>query len=341
MTTISLKPLKLRYVTDAISGIQRVVEADTFQYVDKQGLVIDDPALQDWIASLGIPPAWTDVWISPYQNGHILAMGRDAKGRKQYRYHPKWNEHRSQTKFDRLIDFSQCLLIIRETTDQHLRQRGLSREKVLAVIVRLLEKTLIRVGNREYARDNEHYGLTTLHDDHIAVEGGTLTFQFVGKSGKEHAITVKDKRLANAVKAAQDLEGQHLFQYVDKDGTQHAIGSGDVNTYLREISGQEFTAKDFRTWGGSTFALETLAAMPFENISATDAKRNVTQAVKATAAALGNTPAICRKYYIHPRVIEAYPDQNLAALIAAQPTPSTANALDPVEQALVSLLQNP
>jgi DNA topoisomerase I len=309
------RAIKLRYVTDTRPGIIRRAVDEGFEYLDVQGNVINDESELERIKAIGIPPAWTDVWISPYANGYILATGRDEKGRKQYRYHPKWNEHRSLTKFDKLAAFGQALPLIRQTVEQHLRQNKLTREKVLAIVVCLLETTLIRIGNPEYARTNESYGLTTMHDDHVKITGSKIHFQFRGKSGKDHEIDVQDKRLAKLVKASRDIPGQDLFQYYDENRTPHPVGSGDVNDYLREITGEDFSAKDFRTWGGSVLAVEAMCTLP-ECQTETEGKKAVAQAVKSVAEGLGNTPTICRKYYIHPAVIDAYMNGTLQKLLA-------------------------
>ena len=257
------------------------------------------------IGSLVIPPAWEEVWICPLDYGHLQATGRDERGRKQYLYHPRWREIRDQTKYDRLMDFARTLPGIRKQLKRDLKREGLCREKVLATVVRLLEVSLIRVGNEEYARDNKSYGLTTMKNRHATVRGAKIKFQFRGKSGKEHVVEVEDRRVARIVRACQDLPGQELFQCVDEAGQKHHVGSGDVNDYLREITGRDFTAKDFRTWAGTIFTASELRRLgPVD--SETGLKTNVVAAVKATAQSLDNTPAICRKSYIHPAIIEAY-----------------------------------
>jgi len=295
----------LRYVSDAGPGIRRERVDDDFRYLDVNGQVITDPEVLERIKSLGIPPAYADVWISPLPDGHLQATGRDAKGRKQYRYHPRWREVRDEVKFERMLAFGDALPQIRVQTDKHLALTGMPREKVLATVVRLLETTLIRVGNDEYAKTNKSYGLTTMRDKHVDIAGSTVRFAFRGKSGKNHTISVKDRRLANIVKRSRDLPGYELFQYVDEHGERRDVTSDDVNTYLREITGQDFTAKDFRTWAATVLAALALQAYdPFAK--ETEAKKNVVEAIKSVAERLGNTPAIARKSYIHPAILDAY-----------------------------------
>lgn len=257
------------------------------------------------LASLAIPPAWTDVWICPDPEGHIQATARDAKGRKQYRYHPAFRALRDESKFGRMLAFSDALPRLRERLERDLRRPDLPREKLLATIVRLLDKTLIRVGNDEYARQNRSYGLTTLRRKHVNVKGHTLTFAFRGKSGIQHSIAVTDRRLATIVKELQDLPGQQLFKYVDEDGKRQMLGSGDVNAYLREITGQDVSAKDFRTWSGTMLAARALRELG-PAATERDAKQNVNKALDRVASKLGNTRAVCRKYYVHPAIVEAY-----------------------------------
>jgi DNA topoisomerase-1 len=306
----SAKAAGLRYVSDTEPGIRRQRRGDQFLYFDPQGRQISDPNELQRIKSLGIPPAWTDVWICPRANGHLQATGRDAKRRKQYRYHARWREVRDETKYGRVIAFGLALPRIRARVERDLRRPELSRAKVLATVVRLLETTLIRVGNQEYARDNKSYGLTTMRDKHVIVDDRKLTFRFRGKSGKQHKITLNDRRLARIVKRCRDLPGYELFQYVDELGQPQTIDSSDVNDYLREIAGQEFTAKDFRTWAGTVLA--AMALQEFEpHTSQTQAKKNIVRAVEHVAERLGNTPSICRKCYVHPAVLDAYLDGSL------------------------------
>lgn len=300
----------LCYVSDAMPGIRRRRAGKGFSYRMSDGTTLRDPQALERIAGLGIPPAWNDVWICPLPNGHIQATGRDVRGRKQYRYHPRWRERRDETKYDRMVAFGTALPQLRARVEQDLARPGLPREKVVAAVVRLLEMTLIRVGNTEYARTNESYGLTTMHDEHVNIAGKTIRFQFRGKSGKEHSVVIQDRRLARIVRRCQDLPGHELFQYLDEKGECQCIGSADVNSYLREISGQDFTAKDFRTWAGTLLAVQALEQLgPCDKI--TRARRQIAQAIKQVAARLGNTPAICRKSYVHPAVIAAYLEGNL------------------------------
>lgn len=304
----------LRYVSDDRPGIRRELQGEEFVYFDPKGDEIKDPDKIKRIQSLAIPPAYQDVWICPLPDGHLQATGRDAKGRKQYRYHPQWRVIRDQTKFTRMIVFSRALPAIRRQVNQDLSRRGLPKEKVLATVVRLMEMTQIRVGNEEYARTNESYGLTTLQDEHVDITGSKMCFRFRGKSGVEHDIQLSDKRLAKIVKQCQDLPGQELFQYIDENGEQQAIGSSDVNDYLRAIAGEDFTAKDFRTWAGTVLAAAELAVMDMSS-SKTATKKAITQAIKAVASQLGNRPATCRKYYVHPAILEAYEEQVLGKVM--------------------------
>lgn len=301
----------LVYVSDDQPGIKRQKRGKGFRYVLPSGKAVSDAKVLERIRKLAIPPAYQDVWICPKANGHLQATGRDAKGRKQYRYHPRFREIRDSTKYDHMFEFASALPALRARVDEDMRRRGLPREKVLATIVHLLETTMIRVGNADYAKQNKSYGLTTLKDQHVKVEGAELRFQFKGKSGKLWRLKVKDRRVARIVKASQDLPGQHLFQYLDDDGVQREVTSGDINAYLKEISGCDITAKDFRTWNGTVLA--ALALAEYEKVdSQAAAKRNIRAAIEAVAARLGNTPTICRKCYIHPEVFESYLSQSLS-----------------------------
>jgi DNA topoisomerase I len=301
---VSAKVAGLRYVSDQRPGITRVGSAKRFRYVDKDGPVNDAETLGR-IKSLVIPPAWTEVWICSSANGHLQATGRDARGRKQSRYHPRWREVRDENKYERMAAFGNALPGIRKRVEHDLARQGLPREKVLATVVRLMEVTLIRVGNEEYARENKSYGLTTMRNKHVDVTGTSVRFSFQGKSGVKHSVDLKDRRLARIVGQCQELPGHELFQYVDGEGETHTIDSTDVNEYLKETSGEHFTAKDFRTWAGTVLACEMLRE--FESFeSETEAKRNVVQAIKQVAAKLGNTPAVCRKCYVHPLVLDTY-----------------------------------
>lgn len=301
----SAKEAGLRYVTDAKPGIARKRSGKGFRYVDADGRTIRDKETLARIRSLVIPPAWKDVWICTDPRGHLQATGRDARGRKQSRYHPRWREVRDETKYHRMLLFGAALSGIRSRVEEDLALPALPRNKVLAAIVRLMERTLIRVGNEEYARENHSYGLTTLRDKHVQVEGSTVTFRFRGKSGVLHTVGLQDRRLARIVRRCQDIPGYELFQYVDEEGDPRTIDSADVNDYLREISREDFTAKDFRTWAGTVLA--TMALREFDTFeSQTQAKKNVVQAIKAVARRLGNTPSVCRKCYVHPAVLECY-----------------------------------
>jgi DNA topoisomerase-1 len=312
----SAKAAGLRYVSDDAPGIRRRAKGKGFTYVDTKGQTLRDPKVLERIRKLAIPPAWTDVWICAQANGHLQATGRDARGRKQYRYHPEWRTVRDETKFGKMTVFGEALPAIRARVDEDLSRRGLPREKVLAAVVKLLEMTLIRVGNREYMKQNKSFGLTTLRDGHVDIQGSTLRFEFRGKSGKEHSVEIQDRRLARVVKQCRDIPGQTLFQYLDDGGVRQSIRSEDVNAYLREITGQDFTAKDFRTWGGTVLALSALLEIGACE-SEKEANRAVVRMVKQVAANLGNRPAICRKYYVHPVVIDAFVQGKLVDLLSS------------------------
>ncbi|MFN2477136.1 MAG: DNA topoisomerase IB [Chthoniobacterales bacterium] len=299
------KEAGLRYVSDDQPGYTRKQKGDDFEYFDTHGKPITDEARLLRIRRLAVPPAYADVWICPTANGHLQATGRDARGRKQYRYHEKWREARDETKYDRMLSFGTALPKIRKQIEADLALPGLPKNKVLATIVSIMERTFIRVGNEEYARTNDSYGLTTMRNKHVAVKGAKVQFNFRGKSGVEHQIAVADRRLARIVKKVQDLPGQELFAYVDEEEVVHDLTSQDVNDYLREITGEQFTAKDFRTWAGTVLAAVALNAVEaFEN--KTQAKKNVKSAITAVAKILGNTPSVCRKCYVHPAVLESY-----------------------------------
>jgi DNA topoisomerase-1 len=296
---------ELRYVTDDEPGISRKRSKTGFKYVDPSGKTVRDERTLARIRALALPPAWTDVWICPKENGHLQATGRDAKGRKQYRYHPRWREVRDETKYGRMLAFAEALPAIRRRVMADLALPGLPKAKIVATIVKLLEKTRVRVGNREYARTNGSFGLTTLRDHHATVRGSRLTLSFRGKSGVSHRVELTDRRLARIVRQCRDIPGYELFQYVDDDGQRCAVDSGDVNEYLRESAGADFTAKDFRTWAGTVLAAAALRETPAFTTEA-EARRNICRAVERVAVALGNTPTVCRKCYVHPEVIEAY-----------------------------------
>jgi DNA topoisomerase-1 len=306
----SARAAGLRYGSDDSPGIARKRAGAAFRYLHSDGTAVRDRPTLARIRALAIPPAWRDVWICPRDDGHVQATGRDARGRKQYRYHPRWREVRDETKYGRMMAFAKALPRIRRRVDRDLVLPGLPREKVLATVVRLLETTRIRVGNEEYARQNDSFGLTTLRERQVQVCGGKLKFRFRGKSGVQHYIQLADTRLAAIVRRMQDLPGEELFQYVGQDGDTRRVESADVNAYLKEISAEDFTSKDFRTWAGTVLAARALQALkPCE--SQTEAKRNVAQAIEAVAKQLGNTKAVCRKCYVHPAILESYMEGRL------------------------------
>ena len=331
----------LRYVSDAAPGIRRRRTGRGFTYIGVDGRRIGDKRQLERIRALAIPPAWTDVWISPTRRGHIQATGRDARRRKQYRYHPRWHAVRDEVKYGRMVAFAAALPRIRERTEADLRRQGLPREKVLATVIRLLEKTMIRVGNDEHARENDSYGLTTMEDEHAKVSNRRVVFRYRGKSGKEHETTLEDPRLARIVRRCQELPGQRVFQYEDEDGTTRDVDSADVNAYLQEISGEPFTAKDFRTWAGTVLAC--MALQEFKAFdSESEARQNVVNAVKRVAERLGNTPAVCRSSYIHPVILDSYLDGSMLESLrqrAADELAESAPDLRPEEAAALGLLQ--
>lgn len=306
----------LRYTSDVRPGIQRRKCGSGFRYLTTRGRPIHDARTLERIRSLVIPPAWTQVWICPFSNGHLQASGRDDRGRKQYLYHPRWREIRDATKFYRMLEFGAALPRIRRRVQRDLRRPHNDQTRVAALVVRLLETTGIRVGNKEYAQENQSFGLTTLRDRHVRVRGSELQFHFRGKSGKEHHVAVNDRRLARLVKRCQDLPGQELFQYQNGDGRRRTIGSAEVNAYLRECSGQDFTAKDFRTWIGSVLAAQGLLR---EGPADTDtqSKQVLAKVIRDVARELGNTVAVCRACYIHPAILEAYAAGTLIGACAA------------------------
>ena len=337
----SAKAAGLRYVTDDEPGIRRQKRGKGFTFLDPQGKTIKDAKTLERIQKLAIPPAWTDVWICPRPNGHLQATGRDARGRKQYRYHANWREVRDETKFGRMIAFGESLPKIRERIDRDMSQRALGREKVLATVVKLLETTLIRVGNKEYVKQNNSFGLTTLRDQHVDVDGATLRFEFRGKSGKEHSVEVHDRRLARIVKQCRDVPGQKLFQYLDGNGERQSVSSEDVNAYLRETTGEDFSAKDFRTWGGTVLALSALLEVGACE-SEREANKAVVEAIKHVSGQLGNRPAICRKYYVHPVVIQSFLEGTLRDTLedAVEDSPADeSNGLRRLEAQVLRLLK--
>jgi DNA topoisomerase I len=332
----------LRHVDDQGPGLRRVRRGpSSFRYVDAAGKPVRDAETLARIKALGIPPAWQQVWVCPDPRGHLQATGRDAKGRKQYRYHAAWRAVRDGTKYGKLIDFGAALPALRERTERDLARPGLPREKVLAAVVRLLEGTLIRVGNEEYAKQNGSFGLTTMRDRHVKIDGADLRFRFRGKSGVEHSVDVRDRKLARIVRQCRELPGQELFQYLDEAGERHAIGSADVNDYLREATGQDFTAKDFRTWAGTVLALMALQEFGAFDSQA-QAKRNVVDAVRRVAARLGNTPSVCRKCYIHPVLLDAYLDGTMLRTLkrrAERALVARLARLQPEEAVVLAFLQ--
>ena len=332
-------PPGLRYVCDAGPAITRRRAGKGFVYLDAKGRRVGNADTLERIRSLVIPPAWTNVWICAAADGHIQATGRDAKGRKQYKYHAEYREAREQSKYEHLFEFAAALPTIRAKVAEHMSLRGLPREKVLAAVVHLLETTLIRIGNDEYARNNQSYGLTTLRSDHVAVEGSEVRFQFTGKSGKQWSLAMRDRRVARIIRACQELPGQDLLQYFDEDKELRAVSSGDVNAYLREIAGRDVTAKDFRTWAGTVLMARLLSTSdPFT--SPTQGKRVMSAAVKKVAAALGNTAAVCRKSYIHPAISDAYLSGAFALEVLGENNASHAVGLRPEEVAVLALLKS-
>lgn len=333
------KAIGLRYVSDHEPGYGRKRRGRGFAYYDWKGNLVRDPALRARFHALVIPPAWQAVWICRHENGHILAVGRDEAGRKQYIYHPAWAQAREQVKYSKLLRFGEALPELRQKVAADLRLRKLTRTKVTALVIALLEQTLIRIGNDEYARANDSYGLTTLQDDHVHFDQNTVIFEFRGKSGKEHEIALRDKRLAQLVKVCQELPGQRLFQYYDEEGELVALTSTDVNAYLRDAMGFDFTAKDFRTWGGTILAARMLSQCGAANNEA-EAQKQIVATVKRVAAALGNTPAVCRQHYIHPAIFAAYAENRLPTFYcyAAEQCVQLLQNLD--ELAVLDLLQN-
>jgi DNA topoisomerase-1 len=331
----------LTYVSDEEPGIRRLKAGKGFRYARADGSKVEDEATVKRIRKLAVPPAWTEVWICAKANGHIQATGRDAKNRKQYRYHAEFREVRESTKYEHMLAFAQSLPAIRTKISEHMAMRGLNREKVLATVVHLLETTLIRVGNEDYAKENKSYGLTTLRDRHVDVDGAELRFNFIGKSGKAWRLRVKDRRVAKTVRQCQELPGQNLFQYFDDAGERQAVTSADVNAYLKEITGQDITAKDFRTWAGTVLA--ALALQEFESFDAqAGAKKNVKAAIERVASRLGNTPTICRKCYIHPEILNSYIEGSLLLDVKKEVEAElreNLSGLKPEEAAVLTLLE--
>lgn len=328
----------LRYINKKDLSYQRKRKGKGFVYVDPVGRIIQNDKLLNRFKSLVIPPAWENVKICAMETGHIQVTGRDVKGRKQYIYHTRWDDYRNTTKFNRMIEFGETLPMIRKRIEKDLRKKSLLRNKVLAVIIKLMEQTLIRVGSEIYAEQNKSYGMTTLKDKHIRINGDTLNFNFNGKSGKPLSVSFTDKRLARIVKKCQDLPGQQLFQYLDEIGDRHPIESSDVNNYLNTIVEKNFTAKDFRTWGATVTAAKKLSNYPLSD-NEKENKRIIVKAVKETAEELNNTPAICRKYYVHPHILQAYLDGRLFRTIATVSNSKSKYGLSSEEKAVLRILK--
>jgi len=333
-----LRKRGLVYTTDATPGFSRYRRGSGFAYRQANGKALRQATHLARIRSLAIPPAWKDVWISPRPDGHLQATGRDARGRKQYRYHPEWTALTHETKYSRLVDFATALPALRRRVAADLSSRGMPRSKVLALIAHLLERTMIRVGNREYRRANGSFGLTTLLDRHVQIEGCSIRFRFRGKGGKVHDVAIADPRVARLVRNCQELPGSQLFQYVDADGQQQDVGSADVNEYLRSVMGEAFTAKDFRTWAGTVLAAEALYDVA-PGLSRTAAEREVVTAIEAVSGVLGNTRAVCRRCYVHPTIIEAFLDGGLGRAIRPSLRRRRVEGLRPMEVAVLAFLQ--
>ncbi|RIJ41801.1 DNA topoisomerase IB [Pontibacter oryzae] len=329
----------LRYTSDDKPGYTRKGAGKGYYYLDNKGQRLEDEKELARIKALVIPPAWTDVWICKSVKGHLQATGRDAKGRKQYIYHPQWQQARNLTKFDRMIEFGKCLPELREQIDADISTRNLDRRKVTALVLSLMDNALIRIGNRHYAKSNKSYGLTTLRDKHVKINGSSIKFSFRGKKGVEHEIDLKDRRLAKLVKKCRDIPGYDLFQYYDEDGNRQVLESGDVNEYLREVTKYDFTAKDFRTWGGTVRMVECLEKV-IEEKEDGDKEKTIREAVKTVAKGLGNTPTVCTKYYIHPEVVNMFREDRLLKYLErhnAENSPE--NHLSSTEQFVLKMLK--
>jgi DNA topoisomerase I len=336
------KASQLRYVMDDLPGITRKRTRKGFLYLNAHGRVLRQTKDLRRIQSLAIPPAWEHVWISPWPDSHLQATGRDARGRKQHRYHPRWREVRDQTKFDRMSAFGRALPNLRRRLNRDLARPGLPRDKVLATVVRLLESTMIRIGNEEYARHNRSYGLTTMRSKHVKVKGAKIQFEFRGKGGKSFNLDLNDRRLARIVNHCQDLPGQELFQYVDEEGRRRTINSSDVNDYLRQVTREDFSAKDFRTWAGTVLAARALREIKQVDSKA-HTKRNLANAIETVAKKLGNTRSVCRNCYIHPAVIGSYLDGTLQNVMNQRANPQTKlslNRLNADELAVLAILEH-
>ncbi|MEO5667268.1 MAG: DNA topoisomerase IB [Bdellovibrionota bacterium] len=336
-----LQTHSLHYIDDSKPGLSRQRFGKGFAYFDTRGKRIKNPKIVKRLQKLAMPPAYSDVWFCPNPRGHIQAVGWDARGRKQYRYHESWTQLRDSHKYERMIDFAKSMPTLRKVTDRHLRLKGLPREKVLAAMVKLLEKTLIRVGNDEYARKNKSYGLTTLRDSHVTVKGTHMIFKFRGKSGVKHELDLEDARLATIVRRCQELPGYEVFEYIDATGKRHDVKSEHINAYLREVTGHAFTAKDFRTWAGTLLAAKAL--QEYRSFSSqTEAKKQVLKAIESVSKKLGNTKAICRKCYVHPAVIESHMDGSLAEIFEKKATDMVSqkfSSLKKDEAAILVLLE--
>ncbi|MCO6149485.1 DNA topoisomerase IB [Flavobacterium sp. NRK1] len=331
---VTAKAVGLRYCLKSDKGFYRKRKGNGFSYIDESGHTVKDRYILERIKKLVIPPAWENVWISPYENGHLQVTGTDAKGRKQYRYHPEWNRIRNQSKFYRLRRFAHALPLIREHVEKDLKRKGLPYEKVIALVIKLIELTNIRIGNDAYKKLYGSFGLTTLRDKHVKFEGASVSFDFIGKKGVKHKIKLQSKKLANLVKKCKEIPGHELFQYYDDDGKRHTIGSADVNNYIKDITGEDFTAKDFRAWAGSLNALCAFIDIGNYN-NDTDCKRKVVAVLDSVAEKLGNTRTVCKKYYVHPTVIAAYEKGTISKYAYAEDNDIE---LNPNEKALLDLL---
>ena len=337
---VSARAVGLRYVSDSSPGYTRKRSGKGWSFYDAESKLVKDKELINRFTHLVIPPAYTHVWISPHENGHLQFTGIDAAGRKQYRYHPGWNQIRNQSKYHRLQAFASYLPAIREQVDKDLARHNLGHEKVVALVVRLMELTSIRVGNESYQKLYGSFGLTTLQNRHIKIEGATIRFEFKGKKGVQHKISLQSRRLARLIKQCRDIPGKELFQYYDEEGQRHSIDSGDINNYLKEITGEDFTAKDFRTWAGSVSALYAFkAAGEFENV--TECRKKIISVIDEVAITLGNTRSVCKKYYVHPSVIKSYEDGTLFKYIGGldEAKDEKATELNHAEKALLNLLE--